>query len=207
MIEAEGLRKRYGEHAGGRPASTSRSPAGTHPRRARAQRRRQVDDGPHAHHHDPPRRRHGPGRRASTWSREAAAGAPRHRRDRPGRHPRRAAHRHPEPRAGRRAVELSRRDAQAPGRASCSSASSSPTPAGRMVKTYSGGMRRRLDLAASLDGATAGAVPRRADHRPRPHEPAAHVGGHPRASSPTAPPCCSPRSTSTRPTRSPTASR
>ncbi len=32
----------------------------------------------------------------------------------------------------------------------CSSGSRSPTPADRVVKTYSGGMRRRLDLAVSL---------------------------------------------------------
>jgi ABC-2 type transport system ATP-binding protein len=41
-----------------------------------------------------------------------------------------------------------RRPAAAP--ASCSSASTSPTPADRPVKTYSGGMRRRLDLAGAL---------------------------------------------------------
>ena len=45
----------------------------------------------------------------------------------------------------------SRRDAwPVPARASCSSGSSSRTPADRIVKTYSGGMRRRLDLAASI---------------------------------------------------------
>jgi ABC-2 type transport system ATP-binding protein len=35
------------------------------------------------------------------------------------------------------------------GPTSCSSASTSPTPADRPVKTYSGGMRRRLDLAGA----------------------------------------------------------
>ena len=53
--------------------------------------------------------------------------------------------------------------------------------ADRPVKTYSGGMRRRLDLAASLVTRPAGAVPRRAHHRARPHQPPAHVGCHPRA--------------------------
>ena len=34
----------------------------------------------------------------------------------------------------------------------CSSGSTSPRPPAAMAKTYSGGMRRRLDLAASLVG-------------------------------------------------------
>ena len=38
--------------------------------------------------------------------------------------------------------------------------------ADRQAKTYSGGMQRRLDLAASLVGQPEGAVPRRADDRP-----------------------------------------
>ncbi len=43
--------------------------------------------------------------------------------------------------------------------------------ADRLVKTYSGGMRRRLDLGASLVGIPAAAA-RRADDRARPREPA-----------------------------------
>ena len=39
---------------------------------------------------------------------------------------------------------------------------------GRAVKTYSGGMQRRLDVALGLVHRPRGAVPRRADHRPRP---------------------------------------
>ena len=50
--------------------------------------------------------------------------------------------------------------------------------ADRVVRGYSGGMRRRLDLGASLIASPAGAVPRRADHRPRPPQPAAALGGH-----------------------------
>ena len=38
--------------------------------------------------------------------------------------------------------------------------------AGRPVRTYSGGMRRRLDLGASLVGEPAGSLPGRTDHRP-----------------------------------------
>ena len=45
--------------------------------------------------------------------------------------------------------------------------------ADRLVKTYSGGMRRRLDLAASLVGAPRGDLPRRADHGPGPTQPPA----------------------------------
>ena len=47
---------------------------------------------------------------------------------------------------------------------------------GRRVATYSGGMRRRLDLAASLVAAPGGDLPRRADHRPRPAQPAGACG-------------------------------
>ena len=50
--------------------------------------------------------------------------------------------------------------------------------ADRAAKNYSGGMQRRLDLAASLVGQAAGAVPRRADDRPGPAVPAGHVGHH-----------------------------
>ena len=53
--------------------------------------------------------------------------------------------------------------------------------ADRILKEYSGGMRRRLDLAAGLVTQTAGAVPRRADDRPRPHEQGADVGRDPSA--------------------------
>ena len=51
--------------------------------------------------------------------------------------------------------------------------------ADRVVKTYSGGMRRRLDLGSALIGRSAPADPRRADHRPRPAQPDRDVGRHP----------------------------
>ena len=73
---------------------------------------------------------------------------------------------------------------------SCSSSSTSTDAADRVVKTYSGGMRRRLDLASALIGRPPAAVPRRADHRPRPAQPARHVGRHPRAWSARARRCC-----------------
>ena len=46
----------------------------------------------------------------------------------------------------------------------------------RLVKTFSGGMRRRLDLAASLVAVPRGAVPRRAHHRARPAQPQRPLG-------------------------------
>ena len=75
------------------------------------------------------------------------------------------------------------------------------------VKNYSGGMRRRLDIAASIVVTPAADVPRRADHRARPALAQPGVGDHPRARRARARPCCCARSTSTRPTSSPTASR
>ena len=62
--------------------------------------------------------------------------------------------------------------------------------ADRRVATYSGGMRRRLDLAMSLVVKPAGAVPRRADDRPGPAQPARRVGGGPGARATTARPSC-----------------
>ena len=53
--------------------------------------------------------------------------------------------------------------------------------ADRGVKTYSGGMRRRLDLAASLVTRPQHPVPRRTDHRPGPAQPDGHLGCGPRA--------------------------
>ena len=48
--------------------------------------------------------------------------------------------------------------------------------ADRQVGTYSGGMRRRLDLAACLVVHRPGRLPRRADDRPGPGAPGRHVG-------------------------------
>ena len=70
----------------------------------------------------------------------------------------------------------------------------------RLVRTYSGGMRRRLDLGASLVGRAPPAAARRAHHGPRPPQPRRAVGGDPRPGGRTAPTCCSPPSTSRRPT-------
>ena len=86
-----------------------------------------------------PRRRHRGRRRA-----------PQDRRDRPGRHPRRGAHRPPEPGHGRPAQPAAAARGARAGRPSCSSLFELDDAADRVVKGYSGGMRRRLDLAASL---------------------------------------------------------
>jgi ABC-2 type transport system ATP-binding protein len=89
---------------------------------------------------------------------------------------------------------------------SCSTRSGSSDAAGRQVKTYSGGMRRRIDIAASdrghpdlifLDEPTTGLDPRSRNQ----------VWEIVRALVAAARPCCSRPSTSTRRTSSPTASR
>ena len=49
----------------------------------------------------------------------------------------------------------------------------------RFVGTYSGGMKRRLDLAAALNPRSRSALPRRADNRTRPHQPQPRVGRGP----------------------------
>ena len=61
-------------------------------------------------------------------------------------------------------------------RSSCSSSSSSTDAADRLIKGYSGGMKRRLDLASALVHEPGGAVPRRADDGPRPGEPPDGLG-------------------------------
>ena len=46
------------------------------------------------------------------------------------------------------------------------------------LSTYSGGMRRRLDLAMTLVGDPASDLPGRAHHRPGPAQPPHHVADH-----------------------------
>ena len=83
--------------------------------------------------------------------RRAAPGPGPHRAHRPVRRRRRAAHRLREPRARRPPVPPRRSPtATAAGATSCSSGSTSSRPPTGSVKGYSGGMRRRLDIAMSL---------------------------------------------------------
>ena len=56
--------------------------------------------------------------------------------------------------------------------------------AGQQVKNYSGGMRRRLDIAASIVVTPRADVPRRADDRARPALAQPGLGHHPRARRP-----------------------
>ena len=49
----------------------------------------------------------------------------------------------------------------------------------RTPVTYSGGMRRRLDIAMTLMGRPRLDLPRRAHHRPGPAQPPHHVSAHP----------------------------
>ena len=53
--------------------------------------------------------------------------------------------------------------------------------ADRPTETYSGGMRRRLDVGLGIVHRPVGPVPRRADDRPRPAGPRPHVGRDPQA--------------------------
>ncbi len=78
--------------------------------------------------------------------------------------------------------------------------------ANRITKTYSGGMRRRLDLAAALVAESADSLPRRTNHRASTPRAVRTCGQSSSAWSRAARPCCSPPSTSTRPTAWPSSS-
>ena len=99
------------------------------------------------------------------------------------------------------------RRSDAGGPRSCSSGSSWPRPADKPRVDL-----LRRDEAQARPGHDPGRqpedhLPRRADHGPRPAQPAHDVGDHPRAGRRGRRPSCSPPSTWRRPTSSPTASR
>ena len=94
---------------------------------------------------------HALGARLRRGTRRAGAAA-RDRPVRPVRGRRREPHRAREPLDVRPALPAAELDAREAGPTSCSTSSTWPTPADRVVKTYSGGMRRRLDLASALIG-------------------------------------------------------
>ena len=204
-IEAIGLEKSYGAVRvlrRRRPARRARQRVLA----ARPQRRGQDDDGADPRHARCARTPGRPGSRASTSSPSSGARPPQHQPHRPVRGRRRAADRRGEPaHDGRGCPASGARRARA--RARELLAEFDLVDAGRRrVATYSGGMRRRLDLAASLVAQPVGDLPRRADHRPGPAQPPGDVGGDRRARRLRGRRSSSRRSTSRRPTGSPTAS-
>ena len=128
---------------------------------------------------DGPRQRHGSrGRLRRGWRR--SIGAAPHRCHRAGRHPRRSPHRTPN------LVMVGRLERPAPiarpasERSSCSPASTCPTPPTAPARI----LRRHATPARSgrrPHDPAAGDFPRRADDRPRSHQPGADVGSDPRA--------------------------
>ena len=126
-----------------------RRPVRFDPGRSRPERSRQDHRRPHPDHADRAGRR-------PAWVaghdvvRDPAAVQRSIGRDRPGRHGRRPAHRAAEPGHDRTPERPPAGRRPAPGRPSCWSSSTSPTPPTGFPTGYSGGMRRRLDLAAGL---------------------------------------------------------
>ena len=143
------LRKRYGEVQALDGVSFSVR-GGRGVRAARPERRRQVDDRPRARHADEAGRRER-ARSPATTSRHPAARCAPHDRLRAaglGRRPVRHRAREPDA-AGTRPGHGRTRPAQ-PRRASCSSCVGIADAADRVVRGYSGGMQRRLDIALGL---------------------------------------------------------
>ncbi len=114
------------------------------------ERRRQDHHDPDARHAAAARRRVGARARATTSSREADAVRGARQPDRPARLGRRGPDRAREPDPARPAARPRPRRRRRRAPTSCSRPSASTEAAGRLVKNYSGGMRRRLDIAASI---------------------------------------------------------
>ena len=147
--QAQGLVKRYGDVTALDGLDLD-GPRGHRPRAARPERRGQDHGGPHPHHAARAGRRARPRSTAST-----SAPTPQGVRERIGLSGQYAAVDEyltglREPRHGRSALPPGPGAARGSGPASCSSASGWSDAGDRPVRTYSGGMRRRLDLAAAL---------------------------------------------------------
>ena len=177
---------------------------GLDPRGPRAERGGKDDGGPDPHHPGRPRRRLGLRRRLRRGDRSGRRASP-HRCGRPGRHARRRPHGSPEPRDGGRAERAAARAVQAPG--------------GRAARAIRPERRRRPRHEGILGRHATAARHRRQHDRRGPRSssstsrprgstrPAARACGT--SSGPSCPRgsrCCSPPSTSTRPTSWPTAS-
>ena len=150
LIEADGLTKKFGkvQALAGPDPHPAAGRTGGHPR---AQRRREDDVHPHGGHADRARPRHAAGRRARRRPRPDG-GAPHDRPGRPVGRRRGDDDRAREPRHGRPPLRPVGPGGQAERRRGSSSRWTCVEAADRRVKTYSGGMRRRLDLGASLVG-------------------------------------------------------
>ena len=160
-ISVAGLRKSYGRQArAGRDRPGGRR--GHRLRVARAERRRQDDDGAHPVHADPGRRRCGPASTVTTCQPTPTAVRGVDRCHRPVLGRRRSADRRGEPRPdGRPAPPRPGRRPAPRSRAAASSSTWSTMPRDRPRRTP-GGMRRRLDLAMTLVGRPARDLPGRA---------------------------------------------
>ena len=145
------------------------------------------------------------GPRSPAWTSSASPRRPL--RDRPGRavrRGRRGAHRPREPGDGRTAVPPGPQGGQGAGRRGAGAPRTSPTPPTAPSGPTPAACGAGSTWAPASWAGPPRADPRRADDRARPAQPHRAVGLHPASWSPTARPCCSPPSTSRRPTRSPT---
>ena len=127
-----------------------------------------------------------PGRRAGAGARarhrgRGRCGARRRQPDGPARLGRRGPHRAREPHPARPAAGPASGPRPRRGRPSCSRHSGSPTRPAGWSRTTPAGMRRRLDIAASIVVTPRADVPRRADDRARPALAQPGLGHHPRA--------------------------
>ena len=187
IIETSGLRKSFRSRQGSEKKTVEavrgvdlQRRRGRDLRLPRPQRRRQDHHAAHARHADRARRRRRPPSPASTCcatrARCAGGSATSRRAAAPGTTRPRARSWCSRPGC----TASARREAQARA-ARALDAFQLTEYADRKCKTYSGGQRRRVDIALGIIHEPQGRLPRRADHRPRPAEPRPHVGRGPPA--------------------------